>query len=173
MLGGASCVWDDAAAAWEFKPDLIVACNDIGTRWADRLDVWCTLHPEKMAGWRRAREQNGHASAIEHVAHAETLDEGIDRIVEYRWPGQAGSASSGGFAAKVALELAETVILAGVPMTATPHFDRASDWADRNSYLDGWKSSLPHIRGRVASMSGWTRELLGPPPLAWKILKSA
>jgi len=168
VLGSASTVWDDAEAAWEYQPKVIVACNEIGVSWADRLDVWCTLHPEKMERWREERAARSHPPAGEHIGH--TQWPGVDRTVCHLWPGQNTSASSGGYAAKIALEFADHVILAGVPLTPLPHFNRDLGWQDFASYRTGWEQSLPHIEGRVSSMSGWTRELLGHPS---NYLKSA
>jgi hypothetical protein len=163
VLGGASCVWDDAFEAIEkFNPGLFVACNDIGTRWSGPLDAWVTLHPEKMAKWRSERAAQGFSEAFEHVA-AEDGHAGIDRVADYRWPGMTASGSSGLFAVKIALEKADKVILAGVPMTPTAHFFDDAPWAHVRSFNEAWKTMQPFLKGKVASMSGWTRELLGGP----------
>lgn len=80
-------------------------------------------------------------------------------------PHQFVSGSSGLFAVKVALiDLGyEDVVLCGVPMTATPHFDDNVPWPEVDLFKLGWEQALPQIDGRVRSMSGWTRELLGAP----------
>lgn len=169
VLGGASCVWDDAAAAMPFcEPDAVYAANDIGARWAGLLAVWATLHPEKMAGWRAERAGRGFPEAIEHVGH-EMGNPGIDRAANYLWPGMNASGSSGLFAVKVALEAGfDRIILAGVPMQAAgAHFFNPAEWAEVGSFTEAWRIALPRIQGRVKSMSGWTAELLGRPDAKW------
>lgn len=170
MLGGAACVWNDAAAALDlFAPDLVVAANDIGARWVGLIDAWVTLHPEKMERWRAARERRGLPPAREHIGHFGRFeDPGIDRRIDHLWPGTT-SGSSGLFAAKVALELgADRVVLAGVPLTVDgAHFFDPRPWTDRAGFVRGWQTALPHIKDRVRSLSGWTRELLGAPTPAW------
>lgn len=167
VLGGAKSVWRDASAATDLAdPDLIVAVNDIGSVWPDRLDIWATLHPEKMADWREQRRSNGHTGAREHVAHERWS--GVDRLTPYQWPGMNASGSSGLYAVKVALEAgASRVVLAGIPMSAGAHFNREGPWNDLGSFTEAWKIALPRLRDAVRSMSGWTRELLGAPTPEW------
>lgn len=167
VIGGANCVWDDIAAALDFaEPDCVFACNDIGTRWPHQLDGWVTLHPEHMPGWREQRARNGFAPALEHIGHE--MAPGIDRAIDYRFPGMTGSGSSGLFAVKAAMERAEKVILAGVPMDPKQaHFFDAKQWHEFMSFLPGWENAMPHIRHRVRSVSGWTRKMLGEPTSAW------
>ncbi len=167
VLGGANVVWEDAAAALDMaEPDYVFACNDIGTRWAGPLEGWATLHPEKMPGWRAERARRGFLPAREHIGHE--MAQGIDRAIDYRFPGMTGSGSSGLFAVKAAMEKADRVILAGVPIDPTgAHFFDAKEWADWQSFIPGWQNAMPHIKDKVRSMSGWTRKLLGAPSPQW------
>ena len=164
VLGGAATVWDDAAAALDmFDPGMVLAVNDIAARWTGQVDYLVTLHPEKLPMWqaqRLRRGMNGPAT----VAH----EPPADVVMDYRFPGMNASGSSGLFAVKVALEAgADRVVLAGVPMTPTPHFFDAGHWGERESFAGAWEIALPHIAGRVRSLSGWTRELLGAPTPDW------
>jgi hypothetical protein len=79
------------------------------------------------------------------------------------------SASSGGYAAKVALDDGfDRVVLAGVPMeTGASHFTRAKPWLQRDSFTIGFEKSVPFFAGRVRSISGWTAEILGRPDPEW------
>lgn len=168
ILGGAVGVWDDAGTALDlFKPDLIIAVNDIGTRWAGRLTHYATLHPEHMQRWRKERMGRGFSQAGEHIGH--NMADGIDRAADYRFPGMNASGSSGLFAVKIAIdEGCERVVLAGVPMQAKQaHFFNTAHWTDRDSFASAWEIALPHIKDKVRSMSGWTKELLGAPTPAW------
>lgn len=168
VLGGADCVWEDMEAAYDaFRPDWIVAVNDVGTRLPGAINYWVTLHQDKMGAWRAERERRGFSPALRHVSHE--MRPGIDETLDYRWPGMTGSGSSGLFGVKVAMDHgAGRVVLAGVPMQPErAHFFNGSAWRDCGSFLDGWHNALPFIKDRVRSMSGWTKELLGAPTPAW------
>lgn len=168
ILGGASCVWTDAANALLLgKFDLIIAINDIGTRWSDAIDTWCTLHPDKMAGWRADRKRVGYPNAGHHVGHIPA--EGIDEGREYRFSGQPSSGSSGLFAVKIAMdEGCDRIVLAGVPMAAEQgHHDSGKAWDECPAYLPAWQWALPILRNKVKSLSGWTAKTLGRPDAEW------
>lgn len=168
ILGGASCIWTDAADALLLgRYDLIIAINDIGTRWSDPIDIWCTLHPDKMAGWRAGRKRAGYLRAAHHVGHIQAG--GIDEGREYRFPGQPSSGSSGLFAVKIAMdEGCDRIVLAGVPMAADRgHYDSGKVWDECPAYLPAWQWTLPILRDKVKSMSGWTAQELGRPDAEW------
>lgn len=168
-LGGAAGVRDDWAAAIDlFAPDYVVACNDAGTIWPGRLDAWVTLHPDKMRGWRDARASNGFEPAIEYLVHGDRIQRWCD-LVEFRFPGQQSSGSSGMMAAKVALHDlgADRAVLAGIPMDREPHFFDAEIWQAATGYHGVWDQLSGFDRDRVRSMSGWTAQHLGTPDAEW------
>lgn len=156
VLGGAACLWEDlrALGAWT---GLTVATNDAGAFYPGILDIWATLHPEKLFSWTEERARRG----------------GNDDYEVWAWPGSAGvtrahrptwsaAGSSGLYAVEVALELgAEQIVLAGVPMDAQPHVTGGEAWAHADDHRGAWLESASRLRGRVTSLSGWTRELLG------------
>jgi hypothetical protein len=161
VLGGANTVWDDAEAALNmFTPDLTIAVNDIGTRWAGHIDHWVTLHPEKMAGWIRARNARGFPGGFVTWSHKGGH---LDRR-SADWAG-----SSGLFAVKIALELGCThVVACGVPMEPDKgHFFDKSTWNDAHQFRRGWERRREEIAPFVRSMSGWTKGLLGEPSPQW------
>lgn len=159
VLGGASSVWDDLAAAKQLigsRNNITVAANLAGIHMKGPLDAWATLHPDHLPSWRAQRtaaRRNGDARTFTPLQVAE------------RWPG-----SSGLYAAQVALfEMgAGGAILCGVPMeTKAGHFINPGAWASTTDYRRAFELALPVIGGRVRSMDGWTRELFGPPTTAW------
>jgi hypothetical protein len=93
----------------------------------------------------------------------------IARRVSYRWPGMTSSASSGIYAAKVALDDGfERVVLAGIPMLPDAnHFSRGKTWTQRDCFLPGLEKATPFLIGRVKSMSGYTMQVLGEPTPQW------
>lgn len=159
VLGGADCLWDDLRALGHWDGP-VVATNDAGVAYPYRIDHWCSLHGDKLPAWRRMREARGlnlDFTTWTRDVHAEYADRTLSG-----W----SSGSSGLFAVGVALHLgAESVVLAGVPMQADrAHFFDRAPWDDVGPYLQAWEARAAQMRGRVFSMSGWTRELLGGPP---------
>ncbi|MBB6306230.1 hypothetical protein [Xanthobacter tagetidis] len=171
VIGGAACVWDDVARALDlFEPGLIVAVNDVGASWPGPVNVWCSLHPDKLPAWRAERARRGFPRADEHLCHVTGKDEpGADRQVEYRLPGQTSSGSSGLFGVKVALDAgAERVVIAGIPLsTGGAHFFDPKPWTARDGFVKGWQEARPAIADKVRSMSGFTMKLLGAPTPQW------
>jgi hypothetical protein len=165
VLGGASCVFDDAKLALGlFTPDAVFAINDMIARWPERVDYVVTLHPEKLAGWLRQRKKAGYGMHFQTWAHARKPNSlPVDRVTP-DWGG-----SSGLFACKVALEEGfDKIVLAGVPMTVRDkHFVRNKEWSAATGYLAAWKKRHPLLKDNVRSMSGFTRDLLGEPCAVW------
>lgn len=151
------------------QPDAVVAVNHMIARWAGELDYAITLHPEMLEAWQVQRHRRGFPEPSISIAHEAKPGPRIDRVVDYRWPGMNASGSSGLFAVKVALEEGfDRIILAGVPMTADGgHITYGGPWALVNSYTGAWKEALPRLVGKVRSMSGWTKDLLGLPSDEW------
>lgn len=162
VLGGASTVvseYADALAQGRFDGAVIV--NLLGREWPAPLDAWVSLHTEHLKKpWRAGRELRGLEPHHRLIGMGDC---------EHRFPGQDKGGSSGLFAVKVALdELGfDRVVLCGVPITPTAHFDDPEPWRHAKHYPDGWRQALPHIEGRVRSMSGFTKDLLGAPTAAW------
>jgi hypothetical protein len=73
--------------------------------------------------------------------------------------------SSGLFGVQVATEElgAERVVPCGVPMDGSRNAFTRSHWLNHGSYRRPWPRVAKLYRGRVYSMSGWTRTLLGAP----------
>jgi hypothetical protein len=170
VIGGASCVWHDIEAALTLGEFFaVIACNDIGTAWAGDLDAWVTLHPENMQGWTAQRAARGYRPAKKIVYHeAKGGTPPADLITPYNWHRSHKSASSGLFAAKAALELGfDRLVLCGVPLTMTPHFNNTGEWHAASGFHDGLRSAVPFLKDKVRSMSGMTRQELGVPTPEW------
>lgn len=168
-LGGADGVQDEWEAAQRLATfDYVVACNDVGTIWPGRLDAWVTLHPEKMAGWREQRREKGLPDAKRYLVHGDYVPDWME-LVEFRFPGQDNSGSSGLFAAKVALiDLgADRAVLAGIPLVRSSHFFDAAQWEAAGGYREVWERLRPEYRDRIRSMSGWTAHFFGTPTTEW------
>ena len=171
ILGGADCLKADMEQALAlFTPTIIIAVNNAGFDYPGPLDHWVTMHPDKMPEWVKKRRANGYPGA------------GTLWRPRHRQPGgnlemrecPSWGGSSGLFAiavCRLGLKGPGTeyrAVLAGVPMQAErAHYDNPKPWNDCQHYLSSWKTHLPQINGKVKSMSGWTREILGAPDQGW------
>ena len=175
VVGCGAGVWDEVRKAHDLCSfDTIYCAKIAGIHWPGKFDVWVTLHPEFMDQYESERAQLGYPSGYEIVAplasevgmHGKKGN--VSRRVTYRYPGMTSSSSSGGYAAKVALDDGhDRVILAGVPMSNENHFTRGKPWLQRDSFIRGFEKQLPFITGKVKSLSGWTMEQLGSPTREW------
>ena len=176
ILGGADCLHDDLAA-YGGPVDGVVTANDALAEWSGDVDAAVSLHPQyfEQKGWLANRAEKGLTPPKRIFGHIEGERvigaRGINvpglEYTEYRFPGQDKSGSSGLFAAKVALiDMGfDRIILCGVPMTTTPHFwdAKKEPWKSADGFRGGWLAVSDEHRARMASMSGWTRILLGGP----------
>jgi len=177
VVGCSEYVWDEVEAAQKLADyHAYYVCKMAGIHWDEGRFVWLSLHPEYMPHYQEKRRDLGLPDCYETVvplinevgSHWQFC-KSADRCVTYRWPGMSASGSSGLFAVKVALDDGhDRVVLAGVPMLRNAkHFARGQDWLQRDCFMDGWKQAMPHIRGKVRSLSGWTMQTLGAPTPEW------
>lgn len=163
VIGGGRTVWDDYAKIRPWGGE-IMAVNDIGAHLHDRIRHWVTLHPEYMPGWRTYREKHLYGQGVPARCHSSKVGEGIDTV----WKVGNLGGTSGLFACFVGLMLGyNEIVLAGVPMTNDGHyFDppwQRTDFQDKGVFAV-WKSAQTNIlKGRVTSLSGFTRDWLGEP----------
>jgi len=157
ILGGGETLWPDLAQVGDVAERIVIAINDSGVAYKGRIDYWVSLHPEKLPGWMAKRTGNQN---YETVCHKERRGSRVDHMVPELWRG-----SSGLYAAQFAVNNigCTDVILCGISMTPTGHFFDSDPWRHCQKYRRGWKEALPSIQGRVTSLSGWTREILGSP----------
>ncbi|WP_029581950.1 hypothetical protein [Bradyrhizobium sp. URHD0069] len=174
VVGCSANVWEEVQAASNLVNfDAYYCVKLAGVHWEGPRFTWCGLHPEWQEKYKAERAALGLHSKYETVGPLASEcgmhgNHPVDRRVSYRWPGMNSSGSSGLFAVKVALEDGfDRVVLAGVPMTTEPHFTRGKPWAQRDSFTKGMTESIPHFAGRVRSMSGYTKEILGSPTPGW------
>lgn len=175
VVGCADEVWNEVELAFKFAPfDAYYVVKMAGIHWDRGFFHWVTLHPEYMDGYKQKRRELGLPDTYEVVGPLEGevgthWQHKLDRRVSYRWNGMTASASSGIYAAKVALEDGHShIILAGVPMEiGAGHFARQRTWPQRDCFMEGWRLSIPKLQGKVKSLSGITRDALGEPEPGW------
>lgn len=186
VVGCAAGVWKDVERAQSlYNFDAVYCVKQIGIYWPHKFDVWATLHPEVMDKYEADRKAKGFPDGYEIVAPlphelgAHGAKGRIARRVSYRFKGMNASASSGIYAAKIAIEDGYRVVLAGVPMEKNAgHFlpgtltivrkeVRGAVWLEFDTFLEGFRNAKPFLRGKVTSMSGMTREVFGEPTPEW------
>ncbi len=170
--------------------DAVYCVKQSGIYYPEKFDVWVTLHPEKMDEYERDRAAKGLPDGYEIVCHlqgecGDHRDKGrISRrtsfVYQSKGKGSPATAGSGMFGAKVAVEDGFNAVLAGIPMDKnTGHFlpgtrtinqleiKSATHWNERDAFMLGYEQYVPHLLGKVKSMSGTTRKDFGEPTPGW------
>lgn len=160
ICGTAKCLWDDLQAVGSWRGD-VMACNMAGVFLPMRIKHWASCHHDyfgpavPMAKWFRRDIQ-----ADRPQTHAPEPGECVD----VAWGSVRPHDYTGYFATRIGVELGyDRIILAGVPMDGSGHFyDRYDNGGDPYNFPmnDVWQA-LP--AAKIASMSGKTRALFGPP----------
>jgi hypothetical protein len=168
VLGSAACLWDDLWAARELG-DHYISVNDAGmyvhlagafTQF--KLRHWASLEPGLFPAFKARAQINNSQSILYHTNKA---DENADFAWNLAHLSFVGGTSAL-FASMVALGLGyEKVILCGCPLDNGAYFYGPPK--NKSAVYDGclrfWEKNLNVLKGRVKSMSGRTRDLLGGP----------
>jgi hypothetical protein len=168
VMGGAVTAWTDLnmIRPWGIDGALIVATNHAARDYPGTVHHWVTFHPELLPRWVADREAGGRSPAENYWTGIRRLPPpgiGPIKVVE-NWGG-----SSGLLAVTVAMELqADRIICCGTPISPEMgHYDNPKPWADGGNYRRAWMRRVDHMRDRVRSCSGWTRDLIGGPTEDW------
>jgi hypothetical protein len=172
VLGSALNWMQDVEAALDISEfDGVVAAKRAGVYWPGKLDAWVSLHPERIEKDKKDRAALGFPSASRIFVHdANSLQKKhVTDIVEYKFPLQRVSGSSGLFAVKVAQLLGfERLVLCGIPLDKSfGKLDAGSKWVAADAFRQGFEQALPTIAQFTRSMSGYTERRLGRPTPQW------
>lgn len=165
VIGTARCVWDDLArlGAWD---GAAMAINDMIEHYPRRLTDVFSLYPDLLPGWMATRATRFYGIDGHRPDTHSHRGGHIDRV----WPPAVTGGTSGLGATLAGLMLGHApVILAGVPMKNMGHYYDPPDAPtgapeQRHVQLRWDEMAKKFLAGRVFSLSGWTRELLGAPP---------
>ena len=140
-----------ASGEWD-----VLAVNQSGIRYTEPLAAWGSVHADQIVGWIDQRRNLGYD--MEFDAFGESFLPGQDRAsVRYIGPVRWACGSSALYVVQYALEQGYSqIVLAGVHLSGRYEM-----------YRDGWREAFDVICGKVYSLSGWTRDFLGPPPEDW------
>lgn len=171
LCAGASCVWDDLArfgVCQEEAKTHFMAINDIAMHLPMKIRHLYSNDHRMIPAWIAARRPQyaRKYGAIEFTHSCQTGGQ-----YTWPWPGH-GTSSLGGTYTAIAMGY-DPIILCGVPLDDTPNYFSPS-WEKRNFTRevgdrdDGqvayWANAARGcFNGKVKSMSGRTRELLGAP----------
>lgn len=170
VLGGAACVFEDAARAQDLGTfDAVMAINDAIAKWPGPIDYAVTLHPEKFGGWFRAREHAGFPGRPVRWAHKLNPAGRVDLPPERATDDWAGSSTLLGVKIGLLEEGFARIVVAGAPMDGGPHVGAPADdrWVDFGTFRPAWVRRREQLLPFVRSMSGWTAALLGEPTTDW------
>ncbi|MBI9080838.1 MAG: hypothetical protein JEY79_14005 [Pseudodesulfovibrio sp.] len=129
-----------------------MAVNKAGTRLAREIAWWVTYHPVTMLSeaWTDTRYQMGGNNDFTLITHRNNVyfDRRYEHVEIFQGPSQTGSSTLLG----VLFGLDHgyrRIIVAGAPLDG-----------DYSTFRDGWIQSSGKLKGRVTSMSGWTKDFL-------------
>ncbi|OIO03164.1 MAG: hypothetical protein AUJ49_05015 [Desulfovibrionaceae bacterium CG1_02_65_16] len=130
-----------------------MAVNRAGFKVSHNIRWWATYHPEAFyhESWDKRRKQMGGNTNFTVVTHHRHV--GIERAGNpcIQFPGPSRTGSSGLLAVLFGIRQGYLqIILAGVPL----------DHPDYRTFQDGWNVQKAALRGRVSSLSGWTKTFL-------------
>lgn len=176
ICGSGRCLWDDvkklAGGAWDGLKYDIMAVKQSGMYLPFKFQHWANAHGERFQymvplrrdGYYFRGMDNGvrgvHPQKLGVLTHSEKQWPLVDHV----WPSKM-TGTSALFATRVGLALGyDEIALCGVPLDKSGRFYDApwDSGLDLNVVdMKEWEAYLPVLQGRVRSMSGRTRELLG------------
>ena len=163
VIGSGHTLWDDIDACGPFRVERadVICVNDAGMHFPGPIKHWYSNDIQMLQRWIDARRPRYVRDFGGHVESHSCCDGAKHK---WPWPGHGTSSLNAVF---TALGLGyERVILCGVPLDDNGHyFD--PPWVktnfDREGTLKPWRLLAPKFEGRVKSMSGNSREILGAP----------
>lgn len=177
IVGRARGALDEYRAAQALADfDAVVVVGKMGEVFPDPIDYWVSFHANLFDRWAAKRAARGLPPACNFwgaTYRGRPLDN-TECAPLTCIPSTGGS--SGFLAVEGALGLLAPshVVLAGIPMVAEAghepdtceESERQAPWAEAAVYWATWEAAAPTL-GRVRSMSGRTRALLGAPTREW------
>lgn len=167
IMGSAAGLHDDMIQVKSLWPDAHrMAVNHTGLLTQEYFEHWASCHMELglyRPEWRYGALMSNPDMDGEVTMHSQHECDGD----VYKWSKLWDRGSSSMFAVKVGLALGcDNIILAGVPLDNSGkfyHFDGPKYKFGYNQMLENWEAESKDWNGRVTSMSGNTRKILGAP----------
>ena len=178
IVGSARCVWDDLKQFGfpDNYPDVaIMAVNDMIMHFPGDIDHIFSAHGDMLINWWKARRPDLKIQFKKRPSfHSVNIYKDIKGVKTIDWSGQG---TSGLGACFTGLDIGyDEIVLAGIPIDNSGHywepegartnFQREIVDAKGNIRGDGrrfWANAKDKFDGRVKSLSGFTKLLLGSP----------
>ena len=172
VIGSARNWEEDVNAACELAEfNHFVLVKRTGIIWPHKIDAWVSLHGDTIQAMYKQRLANGFSEPERIYCWEKTArSKCVTHSGGFLFPGQTVSASSGIYGVKVALfDLKfDRVVMCGIPMDPKMgRFDHKDDWKHSRAFFKGFLQTLPHMKEKVRSMSGLTKQHLGAPTIEW------
>jgi hypothetical protein len=183
VVGSAPCLFEDVARARGLYPDAEVMLINEAAGAIEDADHVLAGHTEKaemFVAYRRQKFPNCRPFRVHAVVHSSTSPKDAPSVTDW-WPQHVSTgASSAGKAARIGLEMGFTrIVLCGCPMNGGGYFNgdetnlfdhrctrigTQPDHRSSGNYRRRMqKLAESEFKGRVFSMSGFTKQVLGSP----------
>ena len=171
IIGCAPCWENDLNQFKSICNDFDVFAIGLDCPYKEEIKYFVTYHIEDIEAYKRKR--TGDYKIISHTndfikysRERRKKPEWANTNVDIVYPHQAPSGSSSLLGTKAALfKLGyNKVVLIGCPMDTGSIENKAKSYS---VFRKGWLYFKSDLVGKVKSMSGWTKELLGEPTKGW------
>jgi len=171
IVGCAPCWEDDLNRFKTICSEFDVFAIGLDCPYKEEIKYFVTYHIEDIEAYKRKR--TGDYKIISHTndfikysRERRKKPEWANTNVDIVYPHQAPSGSSSLLGTKAALfKLGyNKVVLIGCPMDTGSIENKAKSYS---VFRKGWLYFKSDLVGKVKSMSGWTKELLGEPTKGW------
>jgi hypothetical protein len=171
IVGCAPCWEDDLNRFKTICSEFDVFAIGLDCPYKEEIKYFVTYHIEDIEAYKRKR--TGDYKIISHTndfikysRERRKKPEWANTNVDIVYPHQAPSGSSSLLGTKAALfKLGyNKVVLIGCPMDTGNLLNKKKSYS---VFQKGWLYFKSDLIGKVKSMSGWTRELLGEPTKEW------
>jgi hypothetical protein len=175
VMGSSSRLWPDLQALAQITGDgrwpwTVIGVNMAGWAYPFDLHHWATLHPDHFRIWKPLRESLRYPMGFKSwggrwvTGSTDEDHEEVDEVLDVDRVGSSGMLAVD--IARKRLE-ADRIVIAGMPVDATRRFYDFRPWDSALTYQVRWRESIEDFDGRVRSMSGFTKEILGAPDRSW------
>lgn len=168
VIGSAKCVWEDLRRYDHKHQGDRMGVNEMLQFFPGILQHGITLHPEKLPAWRFLPDQQAEKEHRPRMKVHSNHDVWPQHLVDYVWPIHRDGGTSGIFGAIVGLLMGYSrVILAGIPCDRSPRFFdpywKMHSLFGSETANNEWQMIKEVFQGRVTSLSGRTKDILGGP----------
>ena len=166
VVGSGARMWDELAAlskaGWTGD---FMAINHVGTHYMGDITHWVSWHLEMLIPARKLRWHHAPDNKNFRCWSGDGLIPEKEEVCDGRFkiPNEGGTSAL--LAVLIGEELGYTdILMAGCPLDGSGYFYRPGiEHRYDEPVKKAWRWAVPNFKAKVRSMSGFTRDLLGPP----------